>query len=91
MHLQTLEAWLENPVTELLLKHVKEIRDANATDINGYVLNSPSLQNLDTHLLAQLKGQVHALDMVLDIKTLLSSELEEEKEDVQPNWAENQD
>lgn len=46
--------------------------------MTGLVINGPSLGQQDLHVLSQLKGQILALEQVLQTKEFLSELTEEE-------------
>ena len=76
-----LELWLQNPTTKLYIKVLKEHKTALLDRmLNCGVLNQEKLPEL-----AQIKGQINALDLMLDIDQLesqLTEELENDGEEV---------
>lgn len=69
--------WEDSKVTQAFFKRLKEIRDANYHDLQETILTSRSLKDVDLYLLAQLKGQIHTLDMILDLKSFFEQAAEE--------------
>lgn len=61
-----IQLWLDHPVTKTYLKMIKEHRDGHLNRIlNLGVLTTDTLPEL-----AQLKGQINALDILLDEEQL---------------------
>ena len=61
-------------------------------DIENYILNSASIKDVDTYLIAQLKGQIHTLDTILNVRDFFFDDLDTEGDkDVSRSGSENQD
>ena len=61
------------------MEKLEEHRLINELAMKSEVLKGRSLKDLDTHLLAQLKGQMFAMEVVKDLGTFL----EQREENVQ--------
>lgn len=70
--------WIKQPVTREYMNIVREILESNKDQMTGMVINGPSLGQQDLHILSQLKGQILALEQVLQTKEFLSELTEEE-------------
>lgn len=70
--------WVKHPVTQGMLTLTTEILESNKDMLNGLIVNGPSLGQQDLHVLSQLRGQILALQQVLNMKEFLSELVEEE-------------
>lgn len=69
--------WLNHPVTKHFIAFMAEFRRSNKEYLESIVLGTPpdGLKNV-TGQLAQLKGQLHVLDELLDTKQFIINELD---------------
>lgn len=61
--------WINHPVTQGMLKLVEDLRASNQEDLELRIKNGCIKDQIE--LLAQLKGQIFALDEVLNTKEFL--------------------
>jgi len=74
-------AWISHPITQKMLALVKDRLEADREHITGLVINGPSIDKLDLHIVSQLKGQILAYEAVIDTKDFLMELTEEEVAD----------
>lgn len=75
-------AWNNHPVTQELRRRIDSFRLSNKEELTGLVLeNSADILKERICTLAQLKGQIHVLEMLVDTKNFLLSELQKEEVD----------
>ena len=63
---------MEHPITQAFLSLTREHRQANFQAITDSMINVKSVGDIDLYKIAQLKGQVHALDLILEIESFMS-------------------
>lgn len=71
--------WLENRVTREYLDTIIEHRNAIDILLSDAIKNATKLRDLDLGDLEQYRGQMYAMDTVLDVETFLSEKLELER------------
>lgn len=74
--------WLNHPITQGMIELVRQHKEANEKDLQEAILHGPSLTHVDLHLLSQLKGQILALEQVLNTKEFLLELIEEEADEL---------
>lgn len=84
-----LQEWLEHPVTreyrELLVEH----REASYKMVTEFLINSPSLGNIDLSKVAEFRGQVYTFDSLLDLRHFLLERVEVKNDKVHSLGAES--
>lgn len=63
--------WLSDPVTQEMLRLIREHCESNRTDLSNRVLYGTTIDPIQMQDLAQLKGQVLAFEKMLNIKEAL--------------------
>jgi len=73
--------WSNHPITKKFIEILIEIYTANKEDVIQTILNSSAedIKNKQGRLI-QLKGQIHVIERLLDLKTFLIEEIQEEYE-----------
>jgi hypothetical protein len=74
--MKDLEEWCNNGVTKEIVELIQERRNASSESLIGTVLNSYSLKDVDLCELSQYRGQIYALDLILDIEEFVRHKLE---------------
>ncbi len=72
-------AWLNNPVTQAVMKVVKEHCDSIQEEIKRGIIDGPPLDQQNVHIYSQLKGQYLAFSEILEPKEFLISEFDQEQ------------
>lgn len=81
MRQQDLNEWLELKETREILELIKEHREAPYKMITEALLNVTSIKDIDLTKIAEFRGQVQALDAVLDIEMFTREIIEERKDE----------
>lgn len=68
-------------MTQEVLHQIRERRDKDKQGLNDYLFNTGSLKDIDLTMLAECRGQVYALELVLDIEKLLEDKIEDRKDE----------
>lgn len=79
MKKEVLEEWRNHAVSKELFRLIKEHRDANLEAISKVLINSRTIADVDLHQISQFKGQLFALDQILDIESFLEETIDKEK------------
>lgn len=72
--------WMENRVTREYLELIQIHRDAMDKLLTNSIKYANKLKDLDLNELDQYRGQMFAMDLVLDTELFLSEKLEQENE-----------
>lgn len=70
--------WNHHPISKGFLKLVNEFKDANKAHLDGLIMNAPLGAQIE--VVAQLKGQILALEEVLKTKEFLYDLVEQSQE-----------
>jgi hypothetical protein len=71
---------------------LKEHRKAHVDALTSMVIHSRTVSEIDTHKIAQIKGQIHTLDRILDIQDFCGEIVNirpEDRENVQTSRTED--
>lgn len=71
-----MQEFLVSPIFLEIQELIKEHRDATYSLITDSMINCFSVEEIDMYKIAQYKGQIHTLDMLLDIEDFLIERLE---------------
>ena len=90
-----LSEWIKHPITKGMLRITNDILEGNKKELNETILYGPSLGTQDTHIWSQLRGQILALEQVLQTnfcaqyvaKTTPSPSLGQIQTILTDNWA----
>ena len=72
-------AWLNNPVTQAIMKVAKEHCDAIQEEIQRGIIDGPPLDQQNIHVYSQLKGQYLAFSEILEPKEFLVFEFDKDE------------
>ncbi len=72
-------AWLNSPVTQVLMRVIKEHCDGIQEEIQRGIIDGPPLDQQNIHIYSQLKGQFLAFSEILEPKEFLVLEFDQEK------------
>lgn len=78
MRKKDLEMYLNNVCTKDLLELIQEHRDASFKMVTESMMNINSVRDIDLCKIAEYRGQVQALDLILDLEEFLSERLDKE-------------
>lgn len=70
--------WSHHPISKGFIKLVTDFKDANKSHLQGLIMNAPLGKQIE--VVAQLKGQILALEEVLNTKEFLYELVEQSQE-----------
>jgi len=71
--------WEKHPVTQILIRLLKEHQIAHEERIIDIVLSAHSAKDVDKYMLAALKGQIHTIEFLLDTDSFFHNELQDKQ------------
>lgn len=78
IHPTQISEWVKHPITKEYLQLVNKHLEGNKGTLQGLILNNAAQQLKETlPLLLQLKGQIHTLEVLSDLKEFMSELTEE--------------